>query len=226
MVSRPTSLSARTGRTGKMLRGFSGWLLLAAVSLPVLAQQPSAPAAPAAPQITVLVNLRSTDVTITDIKFRAFYNKIENKVIPLTDYDLKAAIQDEVMLALAEDKRAQWRLATDEEKLDGTALADDKQRTSAMLASVKGDRVLLVDVYGVSGFIHSMVKNMVIGINVLLLDRDGRKLWKKGVSAKMKFPGSIEESQADHQKGLKQAVNTLIEKSCENLKAKVREQKI
>lgn len=208
-----------------MLRGLSGWLLLAAVSLPVLGQQPSA-AAPEAPQITVLVNLRSADVTITDIKFRAFYNKVENKVIPLTDYDLKAAVQDEVMLALAEDKRAQWRLATDEEKLDGMALADDKQRTSALLASAKGDRVLLVDVYGVSGFIHSMVKNMVIGVNVLLLDRDGRKLWKKGVSAKMKFPGSIEESQADHQKGLKQAINTLIEKSCENLKAKVREQKI
>jgi hypothetical protein len=52
-----------------------GWLLLAAVSLPVLGQQPSAtPAAPATPQITVLVNLRSKDVTITDIKFRAFYN--------------------------------------------------------------------------------------------------------------------------------------------------------
>jgi len=227
MVSRPPSVSARTGRTGKMLRRLSGWLLLAAVSLPVLAQQPSAtPAAPAAPQITVLVNLRSKDVTITDIKFRAFYNKIENKVIPLTDYDLQAAVQDEVMLALAEDKRAQWRLATDEEKLDGVALADDKQRTSAMLASVKGDRVLLVDVYGVQGYIHSLVKNMVIGVNVLLLDRDGRKLWKKGVSAKMKFPGSIEESQADNQKGLKQAVNTLIEKACENLKAKVREQKI
>jgi len=227
MVSRPPFLSARTGRTGKTLRRFLGWLLLAAVSLPVLAQQPSAtPAAPATPQVVVLVNLRSNDVTITDIKFRAFYNKVENKVIPLTDYDLKAALQDEVMLALAEDKRAQWRLATDEEKLDGTALADDKHRTSAMLASVKGDRVLLVDVYGVSGFIHSMVKNMVIGVNVLLLDRDGRKLWKKGVSAKMKFPGSIEESQADNQKGLKQAVNTLIEKACENLKAKVREQKI
>lgn len=227
MVSRPTSLSARPGMAGKTFRGFLGWLMLAAVSFPVLAQQPSAaPAPPAAPQVVVLVNLRSADVVITDIKFRAFYNKIENKVIPLTDYDLKAAIQDEVMNALAEDKRAQWRLATDEEKLDGMALADDKRRTSAMLASLKGDRVLLVDVYGVSGFIHSMVKNMVIGVNVLLLDRDGRKLWKKNVSAKMKFPGSIEESQADNQKGLKQAANTLIEKSCENLKAKVREQKI
>jgi len=227
MGSQVFSLSARPGMAGKTLRGFLGWLMLAAVSFPVLAQQPSAaPAPPAAPQVVVLVNLRSADVVITDIKFRAFYNKIENKVIPLTDYDLKAAIQDEVMNALAEDKRAQWRLATDEEKLDGMALADDKQRTAAMLASLKGDRVLLVDVYGVSGFIHSMVKNMVIGVNVLLLDRDGRKLWKKNVSAKMKFPGSIEESQADNQKGLKQAANTLIEKSCENLKAKVREQKI
>ncbi|MDP9263137.1 MAG: hypothetical protein M3O85_02325 [Acidobacteriota bacterium] len=198
-----------------------------AISLPALAQQPSpAPAPPATPQVVVLVNLRSKDVTITDIKFRAFYNKIENKVIPLTDYDLKAAIQDEVMTTLAQDKRVQWRLATPEDGLDGMALADDKQRTPAMLTSLKGDRVLVVDVYGVQGYIHSLVKNMVIGVNVIHLDRDGRKLWKKGVSARMKFPGSIEESQADNQKGLKQAINTLIEKLCENLKSKVAEQKI
>jgi len=227
MVSQAPSLSARTGLHGKLLRRFWGWLALAAVSLPALAQQPSAAPAPsAAPQVVVVINLRSKDVTITDIKFRAFYNKIENKVIPLTDYDLQAAVQDEVMMALAEDKRAQWRLATDEDKLDGIALADDKQRTPAMLASVKGDRVLVVDVYGVQGYIHSMVKNMVIGVNVILLDRDGRKLWKKGVSERMKFPGSIEESQADNQKGLKQAVNTLIEKFCESLKSKVGEKKI
>jgi hypothetical protein len=204
-----------------------GWLVLAAVSLPALAQQPSAtPAAPSTPQVVVLINLRSKDVTITDIKFRAFYNKIENKVIPLTDYDLQAAIQDEVMTTLGEDKRAQWRLATAEDKLDGIALADDKQRTPAMLGSLKGDRVLVVDVYGVQGYIHSMVKNMVIGVNVIHLDRDGRKLWKKGVSEKMKFPGSIEESQADNQKGLKQAINTLIEKFCANMRSKIGEQKI
>ena len=227
MVSRPPSRSAKPGSDGRALRRVLGWLLLAAVSVPMLAQQPRAPAAPSpAPPVVVLINLRSTDVVITDIKFRAFYNKIEKKVIPLTDYDMKAAIQDEVMLTLAQDKRAQWRLATAEDGLDGMALADDKRRTPAMLASLKGDRVLLVDVYGVQGYIHSMVKNMVIGVNVLLLDRDGRKLWKKGVSAKMKFPGSIEESQADNQKGLKQAVNTLIEKFCDNLKSKVGEQKI
>ncbi len=227
MVSQAPSFSARPGMAGKNLRGRLGWLLLLAASLPVLAQQPStAPARPAGPQVVVLVNLRSKDVTITDIKFRAFYNKVENKVIPLTDYDLQAAIQDEVMLRLADDKRVQWRLATAEDKLDGIALADDKQRTPAMLASAKGDRVLVVDVYGVQGYIHSMVKNMVMGVNVILLDRDGRKLWKKGVSAKMKVPGSIEESQADNQKGLKQAINTLIEKFCDNLKTKVGEQKI
>jgi len=227
MGSQVPSLSARPGMHGKVLRRVLGWLTLVAASLPALAQQPNAaPAPPAGPQVVVLVNLRSKDVTITDIKFRAFYNKVENKVIPLTDYDLQAAIQDEVMLRLADDKRVQWRLATAEDKLDGIALADDKQRTPAMLASLKGDRVLVVDVYGVRGYIHSMVKNMVIGVNVILLDRDGRKLWKKGVSAKMKFPGSIEESQADNQKGLKQAVNTLIEKFCESMKSKVGEQKI
>ncbi len=227
MASQAPSLFAKPGSNGRTLRGAFLGLVLVAISLPALAQQPSpAPAPPATPQVVVLVNLRSKDVTITDIKFRAFYNKIENKVIPLTDYDLKAAIQDEVMTTLAQDKRVQWRLATPEDGLDGMALADDKQRTPAMLTSLKGDRVLVVDVYGVQGYIHSLVKNMVIGVNVIHLDRDGRKLWKKGVSARMKFPGSIEESQADNQKGLKQAINTLIEKLCENLKSKVAEQKI
>jgi len=228
MTSRLPSLFAMPGNNGRTLRSAAVWLVLVAVSLPAPAQQPSAaPAAPAAgPQVVVLVNLRSKDVTITDIKFRAFYNKIENKVIPLTDYDLKAAIQDEVMTTLAEDKRAQWRLATPEDGLNGMALADDKQRTPAMLASLKGDRVLVVDVYGVQGFIHSMVKNMVIGVNVIHIDRDGRKLWKKGVNEKMKFPGSIEESQADNQKGLKLAVNALIEKFCASMRTKLTEQKI
>ena len=227
MGSQVPSLSARPGMAGKNLRGLLGWLLLLAVSLPVLAQQPStAPAPPAGPQVVVLINLRSSEVLITDIKYRAFYNKIERKVIPLTDYDLKAAIQDEVMLTLAADTRAQWRLATDEDKLDAVALADDKQRTAAMLASLKGDRVLVVDVYGVGGVMQSLVKNLQLVVNVLLLDRDGRKLWKKGVNPRMKFPGSIIEAQADNQKALKQAINTLVEKFCEELKSKLREQKI
>ena len=227
MASRFPSLKTDLNGGRHAIAALSCVLLLAAASLPALAQQSgTSPAPPAAPQVVVLVNLRSADVTITDIKFRAFYNKIEKKVIPLTGYDMKAAIQDEVMLALAEDTRAQWRLATAEDGLDGMALADDKQRTPAMLASLKGDRVLLLDVYGVGGALQSLVKNMYIGVSVQMLDRDGRRLWKKGVNPRMKFPGSIEEAQADNQKGFKQAVNTLIERFCEDLKSKLGEQQI
>ena len=227
MASRFPSLSAKLGSDRRTWKTFLCVLLLAAMAAPALGQQASAPPAPpAAPQVVVLVNLRSSDLVVTDIKFRGFYNKIERKVIPIKDYDLNAALKDEVMNAVTEDKRAQWRAATAEDGLNGAALADDKQRTPAMLASVKGDRVLVVDVYGFGGVTQSLVKNLEIGVTVLLLDHDGRKLWKKNLSQRTKFPGSFEEMQADNQKALKEAINTLIEKFGQNLKSKLTEEKI
>ena len=54
----------------------------------------AAPAQTGVPQVVVAMQMMSQDLVVTDVKFRGFYNKIENKFIPLTDFDFAANASD------------------------------------------------------------------------------------------------------------------------------------
>lgn len=200
-------------------------LTLFFMAMPLTAQSSSAGATP---QVVVVFNLRSTDLSMIDHKYRVFYNKYERKNLPIQGYDLRSAVQDEVMHTLAEDKRFQWRAATEADKLDPVQLADEKLRTPAMLSNAQADRVLVVDVDQLGGMISGLGKDrMWIGMVVTMLDRaSGRKLWKKKVGDTIPFSGDLQKLQSEDQKELKEGVNSLIEKACLKLKAKLAETKI
>lgn len=200
-------------------------LVLTSVAIPLAAQ---APPASSTPQVVVVFNLRSNDLSLIDHKYRVFYNKFERKNLPIEGYDLRGAVQDEVMNTLATDKRYQWRVATEADKLDPVQLANEKLRTAEMLSNAQADRVLVVDVAEFGAMISGLAQDrMWIAANVTMLDRaSGRKLWKHGISEKIPFSGDLQKLQGENQKELKEGVNSLIEKACVKLKAKVAESKI
>ncbi len=178
-----------------------------------------------APQVVVVFNLASTDLSVIDHKYRVFYNQYERKNLPIEGYDLLGAIQDEVMNRLAEDRRFEWRKATDADKLDPAQISDEKRRTPQMLASVEANRVLVVDVDGFGAFITGLAKDRLeVTAEVTMLDRStGRKLWKTKIWEKIPFSGDLQTLQADNQKEMKAGINTLIEKASQKLKTKVAE---
>ncbi|MBZ5513041.1 MAG: hypothetical protein LAN70_17985 [Acidobacteriia bacterium] len=200
-------------------------LVLSFVAIPLAAQTPPASSAP---RVVVVFNLRSNELQLIDHKYRVFYNKFEKKNLPIEGYDLRGAIQDEVMNTLVTDSRYQWRVATEADKLDAAQLAEEKTRTPEMLSNAQADRVLVVDVNAIGGMITGLGKDqMWIGMVVTMLDRaSGRKLWKKGVGDTIPFSGDLQKLQSENQKELKEGINTLIEKTCVKLKAKVAESKI
>jgi hypothetical protein len=200
-------------------------LVLLFVAIPLAAQ---APPAGATPQVVVVFNLRSNDLLVIDHKYRVFYNKFERKNLPIEGYDLRGAVQDEFMNTLATDKRYQWRLATEADKLDAAQLAEEKTRTAEMLSSAQADRVLVVDVVEFGAWISGLAKDrMEIVAIVTMLDRtSGKKLWKHRIWEKIPFSGDLQKLQSENQKELKEGVNSLIEKASVKLKAKVAESKI
>lgn len=200
------------------------WLLIVCVASPGVTQT----GASSSPTVAVVINLRSSDLTVIDHKYRVFFNKFEKKTLPIQGYDLRSAITDEVMLRLSEDKRYQWRLATADEQLDAAKLADDKLRTPAMTAGAKADRVLVVDVWGFGAWITGLAADrMDAGFDFVMLDRtSGRKLWKQRVIERVKFSGDLQKLQADNQKELKEGVNKLIEQVCQKMKTKIAEKKV
>jgi len=200
-------------------------VVLTSVAIPLAAQ---APPASSTPQVVVVFNLRSNDLSLIDHKYRVFYNKFERKNLPIEGYDLRGAVQDEFMNTLATDKRYEWRVATEADKLDPVQLANEKLRTAEMLSNAQADRVLVVDVLEFGAMISGLAQDrMWISTNVTMLDRaSGRKLWKHGISEKIPFSGDLQKLQGENQKELKEGVNSLIEKACVKLKAKVAESKI
>jgi hypothetical protein len=206
-------------------RSFALLLALVFMVIPLAAQTPSAGSTP---QVVVVFNLRSSDLLVIDHKYRVFYNKFERKNLPIEGYDLRSAVQDEVMNTLAQDKRYQWRVATEADKLDPVQLADEKLRTPAMLANAQADRVLVFDVIEFGAWISGLAKDrMEIMAHVTMLDRaTGKKLWKQKIWEKIPFSGDLQKLQGENQKELKEGINSLIEKACLKLKTKVAEAKI
>lgn len=200
-------------------------LLLLASAMPMASQTPPVPANP---EVAVVFHLPSTDFEVVDHKYRVFYNKFEKKSLPIEGYDLRSALQDEVMNTLSADTRYRWRLATDTDKLDAAQLADEKHRTAAMVANAQADRVLVVHLSALGGMITGLAKDkMWIGLVVSMVDRGtGRQLWKKSLTENIPFSGDLQKLQSDNQKEMKEGINTLIEKGCIKLKAKVAETKI
>lgn len=76
------------------------------------------------PNAVVAVYLQSPDFTVRELKYRVFYNKGEVKRVPLTGYDFKAAFTDELMNALAEEKRLAWRQPSANEAIKDDELSD------------------------------------------------------------------------------------------------------
>ena len=198
-------------------------LIIGILTIPAVAQQST----PGTPEVAVVFNLRSSDLAVIDHKYRVFYNKFEKKNLPIEGYDLQAAIRDEVMNTLAEDKRYKWRVATEADKLDTTQIANDKNWRSEMFSSAQADRVLVIDVEGFGAFISGLAKDrMEVVAHATMLDRGtGKKLWKQRIWEKIPFSGDLQTLQADNQKELKEGVNSLIEKTCQKLMAKVAESK-
>lgn len=208
-----------------MARHLALLLVLTSVALPLVAQ---APPASSAPRVVVVFNLRSNDLSLIDHKYRVFYNKFERKNLPIEGYDLRGAVQDEVMNTLAADKRYEWRVASEADQLDPVKLADEKTRTPAMLSNAQSDRVLVVDVLEFGAMISGLAQDrMWISMSVTMLDRASvRKLWKHAISEKIPFSGDLQKLQSENQKELKEGVNSLIEKVGVKLKAKVAESKV
>lgn len=184
----------------------------------------SAAATPFAPTAVVSVYLQAPDFTVRELKYRVFYNKGEVKRIPLTDYDFKAAFTDELLTALAEDSRLQWRQQSREETVDVVGLWDGKVAPPQIAA----DRLLLVNIQEYGAFLASLAADkFYLAARFKLLDRaTGRKLWEKKIYERIDLDGKIADMQAENQKGLKEGINNVLEKVCAKIVADLRKAKI
>jgi len=177
----------------------------------------------AAPTAMIAVNMQTTDLLVTDMKYRVLFNKREQKAIPLTDFDFAANLQDELHSTLANDKRFQWRPAKAAEK-DALAplFAPATMKAKSLPApAVEADRVLLVSPSYVA-FIHAMRKFIQVGVALRLVDRrTGRVLWKKTLSERTGLPDTLEDMQADNQKVLKETLNKVMDQITPKVRAYV-----
>ncbi|MCI0490936.1 MAG: hypothetical protein L0229_30460 [Blastocatellia bacterium] len=182
------------------------------------------PALPAAPSAVVAVYLQSPDFTVRELKYRVFYNKGEVKRIPLTDYDFKAAFTDELMNALAEEKRLEWREQSADETIDVVGLYNRK----VSMPQIQADRLLLVNIQEYGAFLASLAADkFYIMARFKLIDRaSGKKLWEKKLYERIDLDGKIADMQADNQKGLKEGINKVLEKVCAKIVAEMRKSKL
>lgn len=164
------------------------------------------------PNTVVAVHLQSPDFTVRELKYRVFYNKGEVKRIPMTGYDFKAAFTDELMNALAEEKRMVWRQHSGSQTIDVVGLIDRKVSPPQMEA----DRLLLVNIQEYGAFLASLAADkFYIMARFKLIERTtGKKIWEKKMYERMDLDGKISDMQADNQKGLKEGINKVLEKVC------------
>lgn len=197
----------------------AGAWALAAIDIPAAAQD----AKPESPRVLVAVHLRSPDFAVRDMKYRVFYNKMERKTIPLTEYDFGAALADELTAVLGEDKRWRWQVPTSEESLFLASYFDVKNKQGSLPSSVKAERLLLVDVKEYGAMTSGLAADkFFIRAELRLLDRaSGRQLWKKGMWERIDLNSKVDELQADNQKGLKQGINDVLEKFARRAKEKM-----
>ncbi len=172
------------------------------------------------PRAVVAVNLESPDFTLRQLKYRVFYNKAEIKRIPLNDYDFKAAFADELLNALAEDRRMSWRLPSAGETIDVPLVMKKKVQPPALDA----DRILLVNIREYGAFLADLAQDkFYILAQIKLIDRaSGKKLWDYNVKERIDLDGKVSEMQADNQKGLKEGINKVLEKVCRKVAEDIR----
>jgi hypothetical protein len=183
-----------------------------------------AAASPAAiqtvPTAVVAVNLVNAEFTVQQLKYRVFYNKSEVKRIPMVDYDFKTAFVDELMNALAEDKRMSWRVQGADEAIDVMTLLKGKTTPPP----VNADRILLVAVKEYGAFLSQLGPDKFhLVAEFKLIDKaTGKKLWHTKSLERIDFEGKLKDMQADNQKGLKEGINRMLEKLCPRIVADLR----
>ena len=172
------------------------------------------------PTTVVVVGLKSPDLTVMEMRYRVFYNRTEVKKIPLLDYDFKAALADELLSALAEDTRMQWRVQSGNEAIDVFAV----QKKKAQLPPLEADRVLLVGVEDFGAYLADLAADkFYLNAKFKLIDRaTGKKLWEKKFLVTEDLDGKLKDLQADNQKALKVGINKVLERVTRKMVADLR----
>lgn len=172
------------------------------------------------PVTVVVLGVKSPDLTIMEMRYRVFYNRTEVKKIPLLDYDFKAALADELLNALAEDTRMQWRAQSGNEAIDVFAV----QKKKAQLPPLEADRVLLVGVEDFGAYLADLAADkFYLNVKFKLIDRaTGKKLWEKKLSVTEDLDGKLKDLQADNQKALKVGINKVLERVTRKMVADLR----
>jgi hypothetical protein len=156
------------------------------------------------------------------------------KYVPLTDFDFRAALVDELLTQFSQDKRMEWRVAKTEDQIIVTELWKGKKLAPDTLDA---DRILLGDFYGfgaLANLAFGMKDKFYIYGELRLIDRrTGKKLWSANSDEPLKHMSKIyiptqeklsKLPAAEQQKALKEGTNQIIEmfakKRAEELKSK------
>lgn len=166
------------------------------------------------PRVVVVTKLRSPDFVMR----KSGLLSGQKQVVPLVDYDFAAALTAEVVGVLSENKRATWRVATTEEEPLLSPAFTGKD-IPGLPESVAADRVLAIYVVEYGGWSYPMHgKKFILSATILYYERaSGRKRWVKGYYERIDMRGSLEKAEEDSQKGMKEALNKLIEKFAEKV---------
>jgi hypothetical protein len=177
-------------------------------------------AAAQSPVTVVAVAVKSPDLTVKEMKYRVFFNRTEVKKIPLLDYDFKSALGDELLSALAEDTRMEWRPLAETEAIDVFAV----QQKKAQLPALEADRVLLVGVEDFGALLFDLAADkFYLEAKFKLIERaTGKKLWEKKLLVTEGLDGKLKDLQADNQKALKIGVNKVLERITRKMVADLR----
>jgi hypothetical protein len=181
-------------------------------------------------KVVVVVNLQEKDfVSMTGIRMR-------RRMIPLVDFDFKAAFTQELMDRLAADKRMQYRLAKPEDNIPPLPPSRDhyalpaKVYKSTIPANLDANLVLQVQIDAVGATTALGLTNYLIEGTMVMLNRQGKALWFQTnyVGDSSTFPdwqigveGSVDDHQSDNQKLMKENINKIIEKYCASKTKKI-----
>jgi hypothetical protein len=168
-----------------------------------------------APTVLVAVQVRNPDAVLR-------YARISAKSVPIPDFDFGALLGDELAVRLGAEGKLQWRVATAADGVDVAALMKSK---GPLPASIKAERLLLVDVHDYGIFrAWGTSPRFTMNAVVKFIDRANRKIWSENGGPTLKIKGEIEDLQRDNARGFKEGLNEFIGKYVEELAKKRKQQ--
>lgn len=184
----------------------------------VAAGQDQAPA----PAGIVAVKLAQPAFLWRDVSTRVLVDVTKTSRVPLSDFDMAAAVGAACVEEMNKARDRAWRVAEASEMPALEPYFAGKSTTFAPAGPV--DRVLalyLVEYGALKVFVAANRKFFLNSTALLFEPRSGKEFWRRGYIERIDVEGRFEDLVANGERGLKDAALSLASRFCGNVRARV-----